>query len=50
MDGSFGFSKYFTITLGGLDFYKASAPGFSVGCPNPLVELDLNELEKRIEK
>ena len=34
----------------GLGLSKPSTPGFGVECLNPLVELNLNELEKRIEE
>jgi hypothetical protein len=50
MDSSFGFFGCFTVILGGLGLHKPSAPGLYVECPNPLVELDLNELEKIIEE
>jgi hypothetical protein len=33
MDGSFGFSGYFTTTLEGLGLYKSSAPGLVSGAP-----------------
>ena len=36
MGSSFGFSRCFTIILGGLGLYKLSAPGLNVECPNPL--------------
>ena len=36
MGSSFGFSRCFTIILGGLGLYKPSAPGLNVECPNPL--------------
>ena len=36
MGSSFGFSRCFTIILGGLGIYKPSAPGLNVECPNPL--------------
>ena len=48
MDGSFGFSGCFTIILGGLGLYKPSSPNLMLN--DPLVELDFNELEKRIEE
>jgi hypothetical protein len=38
------------VILGGLDLYKPSASGLVSDAPNPLVEWNLNKMEKRIEE
>jgi hypothetical protein len=50
MDGSFGFSGWSSVILGGLGLHTPSASGLILNAPILLVELNLKELENRIEE